>query len=81
MKYLLVSTTGVLHMDPAREECNIDQVSRRDRHRFADEASAKADPAFKRLCRHCWPAYVANPEPAEAPASASVDNLAQPPLP
>lgn len=60
-KKFLMGPKGVLHMDPAHEECNIDEIPRHRRRRYATEADAQAA-GMRRRCEHCWPKVVANPE-------------------
>lgn len=68
--FLLVTSSGVLHMDPAHEECNLDAVPRSQRRRFEVPEAARAQKPYRRDCQHCFPKTVANPEPATATSAA-----------
>jgi hypothetical protein len=68
-QFLLVTSTGTLHMDPAHEECNIDAVKRNLRRRFVDIGVAKAHAAYRHDCRHCFPVTIPNPEGPDGEAS------------
>lgn len=60
-KRFLMGPKGVLHMDPAHEECNIDEIPRHRRRRYATEADAQAA-GMRRRCEHCWPKVLQNPD-------------------
>ena len=53
-KHFLMGPKGILHMDPAHEECNIDEIPRHRRQRFLTEDEAKMA-GMRRRCEHCWP--------------------------
>lgn len=56
-KHFLMGPKGILHMDPAHEECNIDEIPRHRRQRFLTEDEAKAA-GMRRRCEHCWPRVI-----------------------
>jgi hypothetical protein len=69
-KRFLLTPNGLLHQDPAHEDCNIDQVPRHRRQRFRTEEEARLA-GMRRRCLHCWPATVANPDPETVSAGAA----------
>lgn len=63
--YLLVTSTGVLHTYPSREECNLDAVQTRFRKQ-GGLVELKAHPKFRKMCGHCAIKVMPNPDlPAE----------------
>lgn len=66
-KHFLLTPNGILHKDPAHEDCNIDAVPRHRRQRFLTEEEARLA-GMRRRCLHCWPKTVANPDTESADA-------------
>lgn len=60
--YLLTTHNGTLHLDPATEACNIDDVPRHRRRRFASLQEAQASGLVRRRCQHCAIQVLPNPD-------------------
>lgn len=73
-KKFLMGPHGVLHRDPAHEDCNIDAIPRHRRQRFLTEDEAKVA-GMRRRCIHCWPTVIEAPTDSDVPLPAPAEEL------